>query len=288
MADKVTRSLSANLMMILSILVVCVVVPLGFISAESFSRWLSSRGIHASPNLVGGYPVAEVSGFDRRLKDPPAGADKAQIERALALNRFSIRRVKFNRWSGIGIAPRLNLSFEFEGQLPDPQNSAKKFSMTVIHVYMRAPGREIGSLASGRVADAEFVGPAWNYQVVIDGFHDQARIFNRKGDLVALGLGLYVDHELASAREQRAGQGNKVAKTRITAALPMDFLGDPAEGIWQYYVLVGLSDLRHPSMMLHSAGNAGPSAYCGALAKDPSSTTGGRPGLRPLAVTNPI
>lgn len=284
MADKATRSLGANLMMTLSILVVCVVVPLGFISAGSFSHWLSSRGVHANPNLAGGYPVAEFSGFDRCLQDPPPGADLSQIERALALNRFSIRRVKFNRWSGMGIAPRLNLSFEFDGQLPDPQNSAKKFSTTVIHVYIRAPGRETGTLTSGRAADAEFIGPAWNYQVVIDGFHDQARIYSRKGDLVAVGLGLYIDHELASS----SVQGNKVAKTRITAALPMDLLGDPAEGIWQYYVLVGLCDLRHPSMMMHSAGNAGPSAYCGALAKDPNSTTGGRPGLRPLAVTNPI
>ncbi len=288
MADKASRSLTANLMMVLSILVVCVIVPLGFISAGKFSGWLSSQGIHASPNLAGGYPVADFGAFDRCLQDPPAGADLSQVERALALNRFSIRKVKFNRWSGMGIASRLNLSFEFDGQLPDPQNSTNKFSMTVIHVYLRAPGREIGPVTSGRAADADFVGPAWNYQVIIDGFHDQARIFNRKGDLVARGLGLYVDHEPAPAQGRRVGEGIKVARTRITAALPMDFLGDPAKGIWQYYVLVGLSDSRHPSMMLHSAGNAGPGAYCGALARDPSSTACGRPGLRPLAVTNPI
>jgi hypothetical protein len=37
--------------------------------------------------------------------------------------------------------------------------------------------------------------------------------------------------------------------TRITAALPMELLGDPERGEWEYFVVVGLADLSSPSML---------------------------------------
>ncbi len=258
---------AANLMMIVSMLVVCVVVPLGFILGGQFAGWLSSVGVHPSPNLADGYPIAEFEGFDGT---PGTAPD------ALAIRRFSVKKVSFRPLSGMGIAPRLNLCFEFDGSLPDPQNSVKGFSSTVIHVFLRAPGKPETPAVSERVPAVEFAGPAWTYQVIIDGLHDQARIYDNQGNLIGRGLGLYMRHEDPPAI--RVEGGPKVSRTLLTAALPMKQLGDPAVGDWLAYVIVGLSDARHPSMMLHSGGGS-LAAFRGALLDAGRS---GKPRLRPL------
>jgi hypothetical protein len=271
-------------MMTFSILTTCVLVPLGFMSRDPFSNWLKSVGVHMSPNLADGYPIAEFSGFERSLRDLPPGADASAFDRALALRSFSVKKVAFRRFSGMGIAPRVNLSFEFDGRLPDPQNSPRGFSMTTIHVYIKAPARQPDPVRSERAAKVDFGSPGWNYQVLVDGFHEQARIFDAKGNLVASGLGLYIDYQKKPGAGAEAASG----RTRLTAALPMDYLGDPAQGDWQFYVLVGISDSRHPSMMLHSAADTRPSVYCAALAAALPAAPEEKPRLRALALKKPL
>ncbi len=280
------RSWTSNLMMVFSVLVVCVGVPATFVLSGPFSSWLESAGLHLTPNLAGGYRVAEFTGFEPVVREVPAGVDPSEIRRALALRRFSISKVAFRKWSGVGIAPRLNLNFEFAGLLPNPQDSPQNFSMTVIHVYLKTPGSKEGPASSDKAANANFVGAAWNYQVIIDGFHDQARVYDRSGRLVARGLGLYVDRENAPSETRDDARQGEAATTRITAALPMEFLGDPSKGDWQYHVLVGLIDSRHPSMMLHSAADGSLRVFCGSFAGE--GKAGDKPGLRPLTVANPI
>lgn len=276
-------------MMIVSVLVVCVGVPLVFIFMGAFPPWLKSVGVHASPNIAGGYPIAEFGVFDRQILGPLPDINAGEAERALAIRKFGVKRVAFRPYSGMGIAPRLNLVFEFEGPLPDPQGSSRKFSLTVIHVYIKAPGKTPGPVASDRAAKVEFADTGWDYQVIIDGFHDQASIFDVSGNLVGRGLGLYVDLAYAPDDGNSGRAQRRVIASTITAALPMELLGDPARGDWRYYVLVGLADSRHPSMMLHSAAGGGLNAFCRAVPKDqgsPQSTASGKPVLLPLLVSN--
>jgi hypothetical protein len=287
MENKPARLWAGALMMIASILAVCVLVPMGFMSAGPFARWLKSMGIHSSPNLAGGTPIAEFTRFERVIPGPLPGWDSAEVERALALRRFSVSKVQFRRWAGIGIAPRLNLSFEFDGPLPDPQNSPRGFSMTVIHVYIKPPDREPGAATSERAAKVDFGRSGWNYQVIIDGFHEQARIFDSRGNLIARSLGLYVDHQMVPGTHQGDGATKRSGTTRLTAALPLETIGDPAQGNWQFYLLAGISDSRHPSMMLHSMPGAGLNVFCGALTADQPPVESGKPRLRPLEVKNP-
>jgi hypothetical protein len=42
---------------------------------------------------------------------------------------------------------------------------------------------------------------------------------------------------------------DKTTKTIITAALPLDLIGDPSKGEWKFFVVVGLYDIRNPSML---------------------------------------
>jgi len=269
--------------MVAAVLAVCVLVPAGFMASGPFSRWLRSIGIHMSPNMAGGYPVAEFTGFDQAFEAIPPGVDPSEVPKALTVRRFSVRKVAFSRWSGIGIGPRVNLCFDFEGRLPDPQNSPRGFSMTTIHVYIKVPDKPAVPALSKRAASVDFGSPGWNYQVIIDGFHDQAQVFDSLGNLVARGVGLYLDNEKVEA----AKTGSATMRSRLTAALPMDHLGDPGRGEWQFYVLVGLSDSRNPTMMLQSPADARPGVFCAALAMNSQSATGERPCLRPLAVKNP-
>jgi hypothetical protein len=274
------KSWTPNLMMVVSILAVCAFVPAGFILSGSFADWLRSVGIHASPNLADGYQLADFAIGGPVISRPPAGSTEADIRKALSLNRFSVKKVAFRPWSGMGIAPRMNLCFEFSGSLPDPHNSARKFSMTVIHVYIRAPSKVAEPVASDKIAAVDLTGVEWNYQVIVDGFHEQARIFDTRGILVGQGLGIYVEQSDAEGGENQ-GQSSG---TKITAALPLELLGDPARGEWRFYVLVGLADSRHPSMMLHSGQDGALELFGGALSGEGHTTPGGKPRLAPLIV----
>lgn len=275
-----------NLMMVFSVVVVLVGVPMAFVLAGSFSKWLSTAGVHANPNLAGGFPIAESAVFERHM---PASSDGAgEIENALAIRRFSVRKVAFRPLSGMGIDPRLNLVCEFDGQLPDPHGSSRKFSATVVHVYIKVPGKKAGIVTSDKVAAVDFGADGWNYQVIIDGFHDQARVFDEAGSLVARGLGLFVDHEFPAERGGNMPPKSQAVKTTITTALPMRSIGDPAIGNWQYYVLVGAADSHHPSMMMHSAPDGGLAVYSAAAPGEPGRVpaAGTRPRLQPLVVSN--
>ncbi len=275
-------------MMLISLLAALILVPAGFIFSGKFTEWLKSVGIHPSPNLSGGYDIAN---FDLRgpVHAGSSWPDGGQaVRRALSIQKFSVRRVAFRRWSGMGIEPRLNLCFEFEGSLPDPHNSPSKFSMTVIHVYIKAPGKAgAGHVASDKIANIDTSGMDWNYEVIVDGLHDQARVYDTLGKLVSRGLGLYVENQGAKGKAGGDSTREPGGITRITVGLPMETIGDPATGEWRYYVLVGLSDSRHPSMMLHAGAGGALTDYSGALESIGGSTPDGRPRLRPLTVNRP-
>ena len=271
--------------MILSIVVVCVVVPMGFVLGGSFAGWLRSVGIHASPNLSDGYPIAEIAGFEHVSGMTLDRAGPRPVPDALAIRSFSVKKVAFRPLSGMGIAPRLNLCFEFDGRLPDPQNSGREFSSTVIHVFLRTPHGPERAVVSDRIPAVDFAGPAWTYQVIIDGLHDQARIFDAQGTLLGRGIGLYVRHEDSPARGPEDSSNG--SRTLLTAALPMELVGDPSAGDWLAYVVVGLSDSRHPSMMLHSGPGGSLAVFSGALADGGIPGNSGRPRLRPLLLRKP-
>lgn len=157
-----------------------------------------------------------------------------------------------------------------------------------MHVYIKAPGKTADAVASDKAAAVDFGGEGWNYQVIIDGFHEQARVFDVTGNLIARGLGLFVNHEYASGRKNDPQAKRQVVKTVLTAGLPLEAIGDPAVGDWQYYVLVGMADSRHPSMMMHSEQDGRLAVYCAAAPDEqaPAQAAVIRPRLRPLLVSN--
>jgi hypothetical protein len=256
----------SNLIMILSILVVCIIVPMGFILSGKFSHLLKSLGLKTSPNFNDGYVIAEFVDPANDLLGPiPGNEIYKDAANALDIRKFSVKKVKFHALSGMGIAPRFNLTFIFDGKLPNPYESKQKFSLPVIHVYINHHGKTIEKKISKKVqfANIDFVEEEWDYQVVIDGMHDQARIYGPGGQLLGDGLGLYIHYQqeneapktqVKTKQQRKPSPPNQLfsGTTRITVGLPMKILGDPAEGEWSYYVFIGLLDLRNPSMMFAS------------------------------------
>jgi hypothetical protein len=200
----------------------------------------------------------------------------------------------------MGIEPRLNLVFEFDGVLPNPFDSERRFSLPVMHVYIRTPGYTPQPVESDKTADVDLDGGSWDYQVIVDGFHSSARVYDRRGSLVGKGLDLFVKN----LNEVRVFEADKVSAgldngresppglaadrpveefTRITAALPMELVGDPAKGEWQYFVVVGLADLSSPSM-LHPRSEPGEPEIFDCVLPDGEGESGMDGGLRPLVV----
>jgi len=254
-------------MMLVAVIVVLVVVPAVFVFAGRFSDALERAGVRLSPNIDDGKVIAEFDdAADDLLRAVPADATSADAARALDVRKFSVKKVAFRRFSGIGIEPRLNLVFEFDGVLPDPFQTEQQFSLPVIHVYIKAPDHPAAPVTSDKMARVELDGAGWDYQVIVDGFHETARVFDTGGRLVGRGLDLFVQHRhderifeadkvtagLEKGQEEPAGERSEPVageSTRITAALPMELLGDPEVGEWSYFVVVGMADLGSPSML---------------------------------------
>jgi len=303
------RLLKGAPMMVVAVLFVLIVVPMAFVMGGQFATVLESAGVRLSPNIDDGLVISE---FDDAaadlLREIPPGEIFEEASRALDIRRFSVKKVAFRRFSGIGIEPRLNLVFCFDGVLPNPFQSDQRFSLPVIHVYIKAPDGAVEAVDSDKVADVDLAGDGWDYQVIVDGFHESARIYDTRGTLVGKGLDLFVKH----TNEPRVFEADKVTAglekgrqpstaveeeqperevTRITAALPMELLGDPERGEWRYYVLVGLADLSSPSMLYPSQQTGEPEIFdcvlppgVDAAAKAPD----GRSRLTPLVVKNTV
>lgn len=277
----------SNLIMIVSILVVCVIVPMGFILSGKFSHLLKSLGLETSPNYNDGNVIVEFTDPADDLLGPIPGNELYKdAARALDIQKFSVKKVKFHPLSGMGIAPRFNLTFQFDGKLPNPHESKQKFSLPVIHVYINHHGKAIGKKISKKIqyANIDLPGEEWDFQVVIDGMHDQARIYDPKGQLLGHSLGLYINYQqdkeaprtrAKTKRQQKPLTQNQVFKgtTKITVGLPMKILGDPAIGQWSYYVFIGLVDLRNPSMMFVSEESPYPQIFDYLIASHHASLT---------------
>jgi hypothetical protein len=277
----------SHFMMVVSLLAACVLVPLGFILSGSFAAWLKTTGVHASPNFDDGAPVAEFGGFMAPSPADAGSLGKEEPEPALSIQKFAVKKVAFRRFSGIGIEPRLNLCFEFDRVLGNPKGDGGELGSTVIHVYLKAPGRAGEIPGSNRAARVEFEESGWDFEIIVDGYHEQARIFDIRGNPLGQGLGLYVRHEESSAEELGMSAGSRSGRTKVTAGLPMKLLGDPAIGEWRAYVLVGLADSRHPSMMLHSGPDGSLTTFRAVLADNHPIAPGIKPRLHAFVIRNP-
>ena len=111
------------------------------------------------------------------------------------------------------------------------------------------------------VIPVSFSGDEWDYQVIIDGMHEEARIFDREGNLIGKGLGLYVNYDGDQPDVFGDGIVRNVTGTTITAALPLKLIGDPSVGEWSYYVAIGLADLTNPTMMLRPESETDPPIF---------------------------
>lgn len=248
--------------MIIAFLVAVVLVPVAYFVMEGSGDWTGRTGIKITPNLDDGFILGEFEDpADDLLRPLPEGLDFRDIKKALDIRKFSVKMVKYHPLSGIGLQPRLNLVFYFEGILPNPQNSSRGFSLPVMHVYLDVPELQTTEYSSEKVAPARFKGPAWDYQVILDGFHEQARIFDARGNLVGQGLGVYLHYTDKNDVPVKGDTTREVQTTRITAALPIKLLGDPSRGEWSYYVLLGLADSRYPSFLAPASNPQEPAIF---------------------------
>jgi hypothetical protein len=246
-----SRSVINITIMVVSIVVVLFFVPLVFMYGSIYEKFLIASGIKGSPNFNDGYLMADY--YDPSgdvLLSLPHDTVYNDARNVLDIRRFSVKKVEFNALSGMGLDARLNLCFEFDGKQPNPFDFKNGFSFTVIHIYMKTPGAKIVQNISDKTAKVNFDDDGWNYHVIIDGIHEQARVFDHNGNFLLNGLGLYVNHDYEKGHK---GKQNNITKTRITAGLPLKLIGDPAQGEWKYYVVIGLLDLKNPSM-LYQAG----------------------------------
>jgi hypothetical protein len=242
------RSAISITMMIVAIVIILFFVPLVFIYGKMFEEFLISSGVKNSPNFKDGYLIAEFydPSYDAILPLPDDTVYK-DARTALDIRKFSVKKVKFRPLSGIGLDDRLNLCFDFDGKQPNPFAFKNGFSFPVIHVYFKTPNANITRINSDKIANANFGEERWNYQVIIDGIHEQARVFDNNGKFLFNGLGIYVNYDYEKGKEKI------IARTKITAGLPLELIGDPADGEWKYYVATGLLDVKNPSM-LYQAG----------------------------------
>jgi hypothetical protein len=242
-ASKSRPLLNASLMAA-SLVLVLVLLPAVFTGGRTFENFLRASGVKISPNFNDGYLIAE---FDDPRGDVllplPPDTVYNDARNALDITRFAVKKVKFNALSGIGIEPRLNLCFEFNGKQPNPFEFKNKFSFPVVHVYIKTPGSNAVQNTSDKAARIDFKKDYWRYQVIIDGMHEQPRVFDNTGKFLFDGLGIYVNYE----KKEKT-----IIKTRITAALPLKLIGDPAEGEWKYTVAIGLLDVKNPSMFFRT------------------------------------
>ena len=245
------RTTINRIMMIVSIVVILFFIPLVFMKGKIFEEFLISSGIINSPNNNDGYLIAEFDDPSGDLLLPlPHDSVYQDARNALDIRKFSVKKVEFNSLSGVGIDARLNVCFEFDGKQPNPFDFKNGFSFPVIHVYIKSPGTKNIQSISDKTAKVNFIEETWNYQVIIDGTHEQARVFDNNGKFLFNGLGLYVNYEYEKGHN---GKQKYITKTKITAGLPLKLIGDPAQGEWKYYVATGLLDVKNLSM-LYQAG----------------------------------
>jgi len=268
-------------MMIVGLLIVFLVLPVGIMNGPKLTKKLTSGpgAIGNHPNFNGGYPVAE---FEDPAGDLLRPAPQGESGNALDIRKFEIRKIKFSPLAGAGIEPRLNLVFGFDCQLPNPGRSGAGPGPPVIHVYIDVPLDIGGDVTSDKLADPFFKAAEWDFQVIV-GAGGPPRIFNRQGGQVGEGLGLYFGHDIEYAA---AGPGRfqpTVKATNITAALPIEIVGDPSRGEWTYYVVVGHADPEQPSMMWQGAAEEFPRVFD---AVGPVTGGAASPEFSPLKVSN--
>jgi hypothetical protein len=240
--------------MIVSLVVVLFCVPAVFMYGNKFAEFLVSSGVIISPNFNDGYLIAEFIDPSGDVLLPfPQDSIYNNARRALDVRKFSVKKVEFNTLSGIGLEARLNVCFEFDGNQPNPFECKNKFSFPVIHVYIRTPGVPTMQNISDKTANANFHEEQWNYEIIIDGIHEQARVFDGKGIFLSNGLGLYTNYDYKKGHD---GKQDSIIKTKITAGLPLKLIGDPAKGEWKYYVVIGLLDVKNPSMLYQAGKNS--------------------------------
>lgn len=276
-------------MMILSIIIVIIVVPMILMMGGELLD-ITRSAVKMNPNIDDGYLIAEFEDpTDDLLRVVPAGRIYQGAAKALDICRFSVKKVKFSPLSGVGIVPRMNLVFEFNGELPNPHDSEHKFSLPVIHVYIDAPDKSFEKKMSERVTNVSFAEDEWDYQVIVDGMHEQALIFDSGGNLLGKSLGIYLNYEWEKVTAADGKTESQVKNTRITVGLPMKILGDPSKGEWSYYVVVGLADFRNSSMMLSSESETEPQIFDAVEPEDAQPIEiepGARIKLLPLKIKN--
>ena len=110
--EKSHRLLRGTPMMVVALFFVLIVVPMVFVMSGQAASLLQSAGIRLNPNMDDGRVIAEFEDASADLlREIPHGTSFEDASHALDIRRFSVKKVAFRPFSGMGIEPRLNLVF---------------------------------------------------------------------------------------------------------------------------------------------------------------------------------
>ncbi|MBN2533391.1 MAG: hypothetical protein JXB88_10885 [Spirochaetales bacterium] len=237
-----------HLSLILGTVLILIVVPLAIPGGYLLFDYLYSTGLRINANYTGGRVLGEITDpeGDVLLQIPDSFHYKS-ISNSLDSTCFSVRLVRFPFPSGQGIENHLNLVAEFNGKFSDPLDLHNGFGCNVIHFYIDSPYVKSLKTNSEKAAAITFSSGSWDYQVIVDGFHDKARIYNNTGNLIREST-VYVREEKVPAPglEKEKWQ---VKKTSVIATIPLSFSGDVLKGEWHYYALTGIADITSLSFL---------------------------------------
>lgn len=186
-------------LMLLAIALILLGIPALGVGGVVLLNRLYSRGFTINENYSGGKLVGSWEDMKDDLAPLPAGLP-SNAPGSLDVVRFTARTQEFTPWAGLGMEPRLNLIFDFKGTLVNEAMSSVGFSLPVIRVEMEGP-------AAGE-----------RLTVIMDGFHNQARIYRADGSYAAEGIDLYVDD---TNIEKGPNQKPVVSGDRVVASLPL-------------------------------------------------------------------
>lgn len=223
-------------------LAVLVLVPAGFILSGRFTQALRRVGVGLHPSLDGGRLLAR----GETMASPAAAGPGAADSDLRNLKSFSISEVRFRRFSGMGIAPRFNLCFEFADRLANPHDSPAHFSAIALVIFI-AEGNEsaaAGSIAPASLPAVSLPGDDWRYRVIIDGFHVRPRIYDRGGRLAALGM-----ETILQPDDAEAWKAGKPGPIRLIAPLPARLLDPLRHKPLRFHLAAGAVDSGQASML---------------------------------------
>jgi hypothetical protein len=244
MSSKATY-IKDSILIVLSIVIVLSAMPVFFYYLPYFKREMAKMSIKIDDNFTGGKKIAQFTDprndTETIPRSNPLYTDIENYKSRMDLTYLQISKVEFGESSIIGIEDRINFTLGFNHLYGDIHEEEFKSHLPTIHLYISSPGENNCISSNPFLAHVRFTYP-WQYQVIIDPFHDRPRIYDCRGKLLGHALSL----ELMMMKKMIYGSpnfGNKVSSgsgtDRIRMGIALSQLNSMKPGKWMIYIFTG-------------------------------------------------